>query len=543
MAVLQASHFERAIDDIAAHGDNDVLPFDVDTKFLGDCKEDIVEGLAAFSTIIERKSDSDCEDKLHSLDIFSERLLAPNGPSGFRMTTKIHPIWTVYFNAIGIALAEILEPLRSPRAHSYRYTTTGPGLFDRNYSWRRFREVAVSDCDEVGTDGVVVQADISGFYDHVYHHRLENYVRDLLPAGSNLPKQVDILLNKFASGRSFGLPVGGQGSRVLAEVLLTSIDRELTAQGIRWRRYVDDFTLIVENQREAYRALSVLAHALADLGLGLNRHKTSILGVRHFRDYVDAQIAGPDQNTKELREIDLHFDPYSDNADEEYEQLRDTVSKLDISELLAGELNKGQPEAFLISQVSRTLRLLDPDDALDICSTLLHANNIHAFRANWSGIMRGIAAIRGDSKYTSIQSNLDSLLDSIPSHSAHLLSVDTNCLHYLRALRFARTENRASFVLTTYNQSQSITLQRSCIDCWRHWGDRERFLSLRNKWPTMTVEEQRMLWLAAHHFGDDGEYFHKQVRSSTTDRWALGIERSHSPKFSALYQEWASRDS
>jgi hypothetical protein len=30
------SHFERAAREIAAHGDNDVLPFDVDTKFCGD---------------------------------------------------------------------------------------------------------------------------------------------------------------------------------------------------------------------------------------------------------------------------------------------------------------------------------------------------------------------------------------------------------------------------------------------------------------------------------------------------------------------------
>ena len=44
----------------------------------------------------------------------------------------------------------------------------------------------------------------------------------------------------------------------------------------RWHRYVDDFTMITESQENAYRALAVLSHALADYGLSLNKTKPTI---------------------------------------------------------------------------------------------------------------------------------------------------------------------------------------------------------------------------------------------------------------------------
>ena len=46
------------------------------------------------------------------------------------MTTKIHPFWNLYFNGLGMAIAERLEPNRSERAHSYRSRPTGEDIFD-----------------------------------------------------------------------------------------------------------------------------------------------------------------------------------------------------------------------------------------------------------------------------------------------------------------------------------------------------------------------------------------------------------------------------
>lgn len=214
MSILRQDHFERAIDDVAAHGDNDMLPFDVDTRFIRDCKSTLVTALLYFGNQLERKTHNDVSSILGATPIFSEKLLAPAGYSGFRISTKIHPFWNLYFNGLGVAVAELHEPTRSKNAHSYRFAPTGDSLFDDGASWRAFRLATLEACTRDNPKGVVVQTDIASFYDHVYHHRLKNFISDLVPESSSIPTQVEEILPKMAGGRSFGLPIGGQGSRI-----------------------------------------------------------------------------------------------------------------------------------------------------------------------------------------------------------------------------------------------------------------------------------------------------------------------------------------
>lgn len=540
MPDIVLEHFKRAAADVGAHGDNDTLPFDIDNRFISENQEAIADLAYAYSQELEGLSEQATKNQINALSVFSERLLAPSGAAGFRTTTKIHPFWTIYLNGLGVAIAEAHEPTRSGRAHSYRYVTTGPGLFDREASWRTFREASIVDCDAMGDDVVVVQTDISSFYEHVYHHRIQNCVADLFSPGSNVPVQIDRFLNKFASGRSFGLPVGGQCSRILAELLLTSIDRILTDEQLVWRRYVDDFVLVTTNQASAYRALAILSNALSDYGLTLNRTKTTFLRAKHFTDYVRTQLGGSDDEADKLREIDLYFDPYSDTAETDYDELKETVQSLGIRSLLDLELRKGQPDAFVVAQIGRTLKLHEPGTAIQLCETLLAPTNLHAFRASWATIMRGIANVRGDDDFSEIFDGIDALLDAIPDHSPHLLVPEASCLHYLRTIRFRRTERRAQYLVNLYASSSSKTVRRACIDCWRQWPDRPSFIRLRNQWNTMSAEEQRMLWLAAGKFGDDGTNFRAQVRQNLPQAWSLGIDRQNRPSFRSLFVDWGS---
>lgn len=117
-----------------------------------------------------------------------------------------------------MAVAETHEEKRSARAHSYRLAAQGPGFFDRAKSWRAYKLATLREPGLSDDRAVVIQTDVASFYEHIYHHRLENVVRDLAPAGSTIAMQIDRILNKLAAGRSFGLPVGGQCARILAEV-------------------------------------------------------------------------------------------------------------------------------------------------------------------------------------------------------------------------------------------------------------------------------------------------------------------------------------
>ena len=543
MHVITPVHAQRSITDIAKYGDNDILPFDVDNRFFSDQTDDLANLVVQLSQNLEQLKIPALKKFFKSTSLFSERLLAPSGYAGFRITTKIHPFWNAYLNALAVAVTELHEPIRSSRAHSYRFAMTGDSLFDRTASWRSFREATLTDCMHASSNHVVVETDISNFYEHVYHHRLQNTIFDLLPAGSNLDTQIDRMLNQFSSGRSFGLPVGGQAARVLSEVLMSSVDRTLTDTEICWRRYVDDFVIVSANQHKAYQDLGVLANALSDVGLSLNRSKTSFLSAGHYVDYMSAQLHSVGRDGYQLKEIDLHFDPYSDAPSDSYEELKETIRQIDIAWLLDEERRKAQADPFMVSQISRSLRLMDHEQALEICRTLLRGRNLHIFRASWATVMRGIAAVRSQALTVQIEGELDALIDGAIQECKHLLSIHTNALHFLRLIRFRRTEARAAFVLQLYRSSHELTVRRACIDCWRHWRDRARFSELRGTWQTLHAKEQRMTWLAAGKFGEEGEHFWRQVGASLEQIWALGIEEKVSKSFSKIYSEWAQNDS
>ncbi|MCA8200153.1 hypothetical protein LGM71_03690 [Burkholderia sp. AU33545] len=81
------------------------------------------------------------------------------------------PFWSVYFNGLGVAIANALEDQRDPHARSYRFRRDGTEeLFDRSFSWRSFREATVAEARSLPDDAIVVQTDVSSFYEHVSHH-------------------------------------------------------------------------------------------------------------------------------------------------------------------------------------------------------------------------------------------------------------------------------------------------------------------------------------------------------------------------------------
>lgn len=207
-------HFKRAANEIAAHGDNDTLPFDIDTKFCGDKADELAHLASTFYEKLKKGPQKENGRKIGALDVFSERLIAPSGAAGFRVVTKIHPFWNIYFNGLGISIAETLEPLRSPRTFSYRFIVNGlDELFDSESSWRKYKKTTLDIAQLADENSVIVQTDISSFYNQLSHHHIENFICDLGGEGEIVAKQINALLGKFSAGRSFGLPVGGQCSR------------------------------------------------------------------------------------------------------------------------------------------------------------------------------------------------------------------------------------------------------------------------------------------------------------------------------------------
>ena len=235
------------------------------------------------------------------------------------MVTKIHPFWTVYLNGLTVAIAEALEPTRSPRAHSYRFVSEGEVLFSREASWRAFRLETMNDAR--GRDAIIVQTDISSFDEDVYHHRLDNRINDLFPSDPSVSIQVDRILNRLASGRSFGLPVGGEG-HASCRSASAPIDQQLDEMKLEWRRYVDDFVIVTPSHADAYRAVCSFSRALARLRLNTESDKDNFSECEALPRLRETQLGTTGDDRGKLLEIDLHFDPYSDDPDSDFKELR-----------------------------------------------------------------------------------------------------------------------------------------------------------------------------------------------------------------------------
>lgn len=69
---------------------------------------------------------------------------------------------------------------------------------------------------------------------------------------------------------SYGLPVGSNASRILAEAALTEVDNYLISKNIDFCRFVDDYRIFAKDAFEAHSSLAILNRRLSQEGLFLN---------------------------------------------------------------------------------------------------------------------------------------------------------------------------------------------------------------------------------------------------------------------------------
>jgi len=122
---------------------------------------------------------------------------------------------------------------------------------------------------------VVVATDVRDCYGSI-HPRV--VARSLLRLGADraMVREIVHLLEGFEAAGVRGLPIGPGPSAVLANAVLSRVDRAIEACGALHVRWVDDFVMWVPDRAGAERALSTFEEALAGAGLRVNRAKTHL---------------------------------------------------------------------------------------------------------------------------------------------------------------------------------------------------------------------------------------------------------------------------
>lgn len=180
---------------------------------------------------------------------------------------------TVLDRVIQQAMAQVLNPVFEPdfSEHSYGFRegrNAHQAVRQLEAGWKQGRRYAV-DCD------------LKSFFDTVNHDRLMEPLR-----GKIKDRQVLGLIRKYLQAgvvlpdgsreaTPLGVPQGGPLSPLLANIVLTPLDKELEARGHKFARYADDFIVMVKSAKAAERVMASLTRfAEAELKLVVNRDKS-----------------------------------------------------------------------------------------------------------------------------------------------------------------------------------------------------------------------------------------------------------------------------
>lgn len=94
-------------------------------------------------------------------------------------------------------------------------------------------------------------------------------------------RKLDEVLRRQNSNRTNGLISGPITSKIIAEGILTRIDRELNNEGIKFSRYVDDYEVYLFDDNDKI-VISIFTRILKRYGFSLNNEKTEVMDFPYY---------------------------------------------------------------------------------------------------------------------------------------------------------------------------------------------------------------------------------------------------------------------
>jgi hypothetical protein len=143
--------------------------------------------------------------------------------------------------------------------------------------WRRERAAFVRRLSSMaGRARCLAIADVRACYPSIAPHAVERTLArlDVTPRSA---AEIGRFLEGLAAAGIRGLPIGPDPSAVLANAVLSGVDRAVSDRALDHLRWVDDVVIACRDPAEARTALELVRRALADVGLEPNERKTRIV--------------------------------------------------------------------------------------------------------------------------------------------------------------------------------------------------------------------------------------------------------------------------
>lgn len=351
---ISKDSFNSAINHIVRFGDTDIFPHLIELRFLAEKRVEISDKLSQYNVSNYQPS--------HSIEA-----LAPKSRFGFRIANQLLLADCLVFTAAVIEIADDLEKIKTPKdqfgPYAYRFKNKGDGsLFEdgRTYrDWLAYQRVLIEKEDFES----VIFTDIADFYQRIYFHRIENVLRSST-ANKHCVFLIEKIIKKIRAKQSYGIPVGGSASRLIAEAVLSDFDHGLASEEFNMTRFVDDIRIYVPKGQDPYKPLCLTAEMLLSEGLTLNAQKTRLLTRAEYSEYLADESSDMfDESQKAALEA-LFSTMYFEEEEEPDPDALAALQSLNLNEILDGELDKDHWDFGRIRAVLRAMRLTETENCV-----------------------------------------------------------------------------------------------------------------------------------------------------------------------------------
>lgn len=524
MPTVSEASLRLAIKNVASHGDTDIFPFPLENHLFHDKPDEVC-------TVLQ-ELDKDFGGAMTRMPVLTAKELAAVGYSGFRLGTQLDPLWNAYLLSLIVEIGQDIESRRvaSTIVFSYRFKpdpATGT-IFDKTIGWPQFQEAIRA---EGKNHAFVLRCDISDFYPRVYHHRLENAL--ITATGkAEVCKRIMALVKEIAAGPSYGLPVGGPAARLLSELLLNRVDRLLVGRQIKFCRFVDDYVIFASTREEAQSALITLTQfLLMNEGLSLQKAKTRVMSAAEFlatSDFAESPEgeSPEDERARTFRKLRIHYDPYSQTAEEDYKELAKELSRFDIVGMLGRELAKSRIDEGLTRRLVAAVRHLPAPSQNDAVKSMLASFDL--LYPVFPSVMQLCRALLPALEIP-VKQQLFSAVRGLIQKNSYITQVPANLAFALRVLSQDNSEETEVLLSGVFSESRSMMIRRDVILMMAarradHWVS-----DCKNIFPTANGWEKRALLVASYTLSDEG------------DHWRRPLKKEQS-SFDQLLMSWTSEN-
>lgn len=507
------NNFSLAIKNIIAFGDTDIFPFSYESRLFEDQESEII---AKLIDIYENMT-----DYLEDSPPVNINTCSTVGYTGFRWATQIDPIWNAFYLGLCIGISESFESTRvgSDKVYSYRFKPEldKGSLFDTEINWKKFQKDSLQLVERSDEVSYVLSFDIADFYTRVYHHRLENAL-DRIDTNHVFSKKIMDLLQVFSGTTSYGLPVGGPASRILAELSLNAFDHLLELESFNFKRFVDDYFIFCSSEEDAHSKLTFISRTLmVNEGLTIQKQKTSIMSREEFMGLIKARINGVSEDEGSVEKarfmsLPIRFDPYSDDPHGDYEEIKKSLNSFDLLGMLASELQKSKIDQIYSNHLIKALQFKSEKVISD--ALILVFSNIISLYPIFIKIIQVTTSNWERLNKPSKEVILNCIFGLLKMNS-FILQVELNKAFVCKLLGRENSVKNQQMLVDIYTKNADSMLIKSIVmQTMTKWNVHHWLSNLKNSFSTMNTWQRRIFIISSFTLGDEGSHWRDHHKGS-----------------------------